>query len=66
MSDKHLWAKPHNITEDKWWYEVRKGITVCVHVDALLDNNMGWTSKTILVDIPWRSIRSALGRKDKK
>lgn len=55
MSDKDLLRTSHAIrgTTMVWWYEEEKGICV-----------VGMVGQTVV--IPWRSIRGALKRKDKK
>jgi len=57
MSKHHLQLKPHNVTEDFWWYEETGGIAIC-YGDQ--------TSGVICRNISWRSLRAALNRKDKK
>ena len=58
MSDKHLLLAPHKIgkRDDAWWYEDRCGITVIINLGPLHSTS---------VNIPWRSVRAALARKDK-
>ena len=60
--NRDLWLRPHESEWGKWWwYETPKGIEVIppnTH-DAIL------TKRPVLL-IPWRSIRKALGRKDKR
>ena len=41
-----------------WWYEERHGMRI-YHDDILHDN-------VEFLDIPWKSVRKALERKDKK
>ena len=64
MSDKHLQLKPHAVRGSKkqaWWYEEPNGISVAQQV---------WSKESFLTvrvaKIPWREIRRALARKDKK
>ena len=57
MADKHLHLRPHNVTKQFWWYEDRKGLTICSEING---------HSFIVGDIPWRSIRAALKRKDRK
>ena len=57
MSKAHLKRAPHTINEDWWWYEEPQGICVVHH--------MG-TRGAFTVEIPWRSLRAALKRLDKK
>jgi hypothetical protein len=57
MSEKHLKLEPHNINEHAWWYEEKNHISVVFHRE-----NQG----SQIVEIPWRSIRAALKRLDKK
>jgi len=52
-----LELKPHNINPIWWWYEESGGICVVHGVGGNASENM--------VNIPWRSIRAALRRKDK-
>jgi len=63
MSKQHLDGNPHKIkgTKDAWWYEEFGHITVVVHRDAI-NQDIG----SVLVEIPWKSIRAALARKDQK
>lgn len=61
MAQKHLLNRPHRITNDFWWYEENKGIVTC----ALAYDKSG-AQRTFVHDIPWRSIRAALYRKDRK
>lgn len=56
MATKHLKLRPHHIDENSWWYEEPEGITV-VHNS---------TSGSVVSIIPWRQIRAALKRLDKK
>ena len=58
MSRKHLQNKSHHFKgrDDAWWYEENNGIHVVV------ERKEG----TTIVHLPWRSIRSALKRKDRK
>ena len=62
MSAKHLKLKPHNISNELWWYEANAGIEVVARFE---DKPTGVVIVRIHV-IPWRSIRAALKRKDKK
>lgn len=57
MATKHLSNDPHHIRgrEDAWWYEESSGVLVVVEPQT----------RTTQVLIPWRSIRTALARKDK-
>jgi len=57
MSNRHLQLKPHTVTPDFWWYEENGGIAICCS-----DQIGGVTCR----NISWRSLRSALKRKDKK
>ena len=61
MARKHLRSEPHIVTNDFWWYEENSGITVCIRAR----DDKG-TERTFVRDIPWRAIRAALARKDKK
>ena len=56
MSNKDLSLNPHQIDEHTWWYEDPQGVFVYVEPATEI--------KT--VKIPWRSLRAALKRKDKK
>ena len=55
MANKDLWHKPHSLGEI-WWYETSAGIEIYFTVQERIDCRL----------IPWRSIRAALARKDKK
>ena len=57
MADKDLKTRPHHHRGEGtwWWYEDPKGMTVVVEPPP-----------TRIVEIPWRSIRAALRRKDRK
>jgi len=55
MSAKDLKRSPHLVDDRAWWYEDIRGIVVVVE-----------SSKTRLLTLPWRSLRAALKRKDKK
>ena len=59
MSNKDLEDAPHDLKkrDDAWWYEEKGGICVVVE-------RKGWDDTT-QIWLPWRSIRSALARKDK-
>jgi len=61
MSQRHLQTKPHRVTNDFWWYEENKGIAICVRARDKDD-----VERTFVRDIPWRSVRAALARKDRK
>ena len=61
MSSKHLWTKPHKVTNDFWWYEENQGVAVCVSFKTA-----GGECIQEVRYIPWRAIRAALKRKDKK
>ncbi len=52
MSQKHLRLTAHKINDYAWWYEENGGISLVV--------------KGRIVVIPWKSIRAALARKDKR
>lgn len=56
-----LRLSPHRVTNDFWWYEENKGISVCIRA---FDKNS--SEQTFVRDIPWRAIRAALARKDKE
>lgn len=55
--NKDLKGNPHTIANrtDAWWYEEPHGISVVVEPGE----------KTKTIDIPWKSIRNALKRKDR-
>lgn len=62
MAKKDLIGKPHTAKSarypgdeilDVWWYEKNAGIEIYVQ-----------SKPTIIVKIPWKSIRNALKRKD--
>lgn len=61
MANKDLLLKPHNISEDQWWYEDARGIGIYARLRDENDFALGNTH----VEIPWRSLRAALARKDK-
>ena len=46
--------KPHQLSEQAWWYEMPFGMSICVAP----------SDKTQIVDIRWTSVRAALRRKD--
>ena len=57
MGNRHLSRDPHHTKDDGvWWYEEPVGITLFVEQ----------RTKVATIIIPWRSIRAALKRKDKK
>jgi hypothetical protein len=56
MANKHLKLEPHNINKDVWWYETHKGVETYSYTHGYLDT----------IRIPWKDIRAALKRKDKK
>lgn len=62
MSNKHLQAAPHNQSAYQWWYEEPKGICVVQECDIEYSGVKTIVSKVI----PWKAIRRALARKDKK
>ena len=53
---------PHKVTEDFWWYEEGQGISVVV----VFRSPDGEVLDSKVRNIPWRSIRAALKRKDEK
>ena len=55
MAKKHLRLDPHTKSYDFWWYELNYGICICTRIDGKVETH----------NIPWRSIRAALKRKDK-
>jgi hypothetical protein len=57
MANKHLWRKPHHVTDNFRWYEESHGI------ELIVEEYNGLATKVLR--IPWRSIRAALARKDK-
>lgn len=59
MGKKHLDRNRHSHLgqEDWWWYEEWGGIDVVVTQRAT-------EAGTVIIRIPWRSIRAALKRKD--
>jgi len=59
LANKDLRLAPHRIKDDLrdvWWYEVPSGFRIFT-VE---------TTGVIEIKIPWKSIRAALKRKDKK
>jgi hypothetical protein len=63
MAEKDLDCRPHHIrghNDDSWWYEDPKGIVVVVWG---YDIHGKATPKQRL--IPWRSIKNALGRRER-
>ena len=65
MSNKHLKLTPHKIAHDPTvkWYEEPKGIWVVQEHYRAKD---GLYLGTRSVMIPWRAIRGALKRKDRR
>lgn len=62
MSAKHLREDPHKVHQNCWWYEENKGIFIVVeHTDI-----HGLRLHTQVYNIPWKSLRAALKRKDMK
>lgn len=58
MSDQHLKRYPHNVRgKTAWWYEESDGICV---VAPCADRGQRQ------ITIPWRLIRAALERKDRR
>lgn len=59
VSDRHLKGAPHRLRdrEDAWWYEESRGMTVVVEF-------YGAPTQTVL--IPWKEVRAALARLDRK
>jgi hypothetical protein len=59
MSNKNLRRTAHEFKKEKrvWWYEETKGIRLVVNFGK------GTVCQPI---IPWKTIRAALARKDKK
>jgi len=57
MADKDLKRGPHYFKhrDDVWWYEEPKGIYIVVKQQF---------KTTTDIEIPWRSLRAALRRKD--
>lgn len=60
MND-HLQRTSHKIRgrKDAWWYEEGRGLAIVVECDPSTNR------QTKIIDIPWRSIRAAVARKDK-
>ena len=60
---KHLLRNPHKIkkTPHAWWYEENGGIDIVVHREAIQS-----PYESVVLRIPWKQIRDALARKDKK
>jgi hypothetical protein len=52
----HLLRSPHTIDDEAWWYEEQRGL--CIMVKSV--------SSIKELYIPWRLIRAALRRKDRK
>jgi hypothetical protein len=65
MSDRHLQLTPHKIARDShvWWYEEPTGIWVVQDYYRAKD---GLYLGTHSVVIPWRAVRAALKRKDRR
>jgi len=61
MAKKHLLLNPHKVTNDFWWYEENQGISICTQAFTKIGCPV-----TKIHNIPWRAIRPALARKDKK
>jgi len=65
VSDKDLQLAPHQgdcTLGEWWWYEEKGGIGI--HSDRLIRGFPENTNRVAF--IPWRSIRAALRRKDRK
>lgn len=64
MSNKDLREKPHHInnTDKIWWYEESAGMCI---VTSPYHPSYGSVNCEIRV-IPWKTIRAALKRKEKK
>lgn len=62
MSEKHLRLTPHNVRGNKnaWWYEEKDGICVIAHVDG--PN----ATRPAQVSIPWRYLKAAIKRLERK
>ena len=61
MAQKHLNRKPHDVTDEFWWYEENHGLTliVCpIKPDGTRDVTKSFK-------IPWRSVKAALKRKER-
>jgi hypothetical protein len=63
MADKHLDPRPHHVRgcDDAWWYEEPRGI--CVVVEGHDELGRKLTKQRM---IPWRSIKTALARKERE
>jgi len=61
MANKDLIKKAHLIGKDCWWYEEKQGISVWIKTFTEIGCPV-----IKIHDIPWRSIRATLTRKDKK
>lgn len=62
MSRKHLSRGPVFISPHAWFYEEEKGLKV--YLEVL--NNEGLAVSVRMCCIPWKRIRDALRRKDRK
>ena len=61
MSNKHLSLEPYTIDSNTWIYEGPDGLSLYLEVQDKSRNQ--WVELKI---IPWRKIRAALKRKDRK
>jgi len=61
VSNKHLSRMPHHVREDVWWYDERGGICI---ISAWRDGDRYIRTDSFL--IPWRDLRRAIERKDRK
>ncbi len=60
MAKRHLLNAPHRVKPDFWWYEESRGIDICVEAfDA------DGCKRVKIFNIPWKSLRAAIYRKDK-
>ena len=62
MVKKYLIRKPHDVTDEFWWYEENYGLIliVCpIKPDGTRD-------VTKVFKIPWRSVKAALKRKERR
>lgn len=62
MSTKHLQREPHEIDDNRWWYEEPGGILVVAEVTDGKGDYLGTTQTTI----KWSALRAAMKRLDKK
>lgn len=69
MSNKHLKRSSHCIDREAWWYEEQRGIAIIVEIREGGPKTLTGAGALIagkVINIPWRLLRAALARKDRK